>query len=184
MATIAQREAQAFATVGRHLQPAQRRPVGVERPAEHGRTGATAQALFEGPQCIARRGFDDFQQELADEAAKRRKELPLLQRIVKHFSKDRAVYRELVINAETLEKRVALLTNGVLVDVRTTIVNGHGVRRQTIQGSARNTGRATFQRAVLAAMPAATAGKLVTFGIVPTGPETGYGYIKTAAGPH
>ena len=54
------------------------------------------------------------QRELADEAAKRRKELPLLQRIVKHFSKDRAVYRELVINAETLEKRVALLTNGVL----------------------------------------------------------------------
>ncbi|GAB3509031.1 mannose-1-phosphate guanylyltransferase/mannose-6-phosphate isomerase [Pseudoxanthomonas daejeonensis] len=42
---------------------------------------------------------------------------------------------------------------------------------------------AAFQRAVLAAMPAATAGKLVTFGIVPTGPETGYGYIKTAAGP-
>ena len=39
------------------------------------------------------------QRKLADEAAKRRKELPLLQRIVKHFSKDRAVYRELVINA-------------------------------------------------------------------------------------
>jgi ribonuclease G len=54
------------------------------------------------------------QRQLADEATKRRKELPLLQRIVKHFSKDRAVYRELVINAETLEKRVALLTNGVL----------------------------------------------------------------------
>lgn len=54
------------------------------------------------------------QRKLAEEAAKRRKELPLLQRIVKHFSKDRAVYRELVINAETLEKRVALLTNGVL----------------------------------------------------------------------
>lgn len=54
------------------------------------------------------------QRQLADEAAKRRKELPLLQRIVKHFSKDRTVYRELVINAETLEKRVALLTNGVL----------------------------------------------------------------------
>ena len=54
------------------------------------------------------------QRQLADEAAKRRKELPLLQRIVKHFSKDSAVYRELVINAETLEKRVALLTNGVL----------------------------------------------------------------------
>jgi ribonuclease G len=54
------------------------------------------------------------QRKLADEAARRRKELPLLQRIVKHFSKDRATYRELVINAETLEKRVALLTNGVL----------------------------------------------------------------------
>lgn len=54
------------------------------------------------------------QRKLADEAAHRRKELPLLQRIVKHFSKDRTIYRELVINGETLEKRVALLTNGVL----------------------------------------------------------------------
>ena len=54
------------------------------------------------------------QKKLADDAARRRKELPLLQRIAKHFSKDRAIYRELVINAETLEKRVALLTNGVL----------------------------------------------------------------------
>ncbi len=51
---------------------------------------------------------------LAAEAAGRRKELPLLQRIVKHFSKDREIYRELVINSETLEKRVALLNNGVL----------------------------------------------------------------------
>ena len=41
---------------------------------------------------------------------------------------------------------------------------------------------AAFQRAVTAAMPAATTGKLVTFGIVPSGPETGYGYIKAAAG--
>lgn len=51
---------------------------------------------------------------LAADAASRRKELPLLQRIVKHFSKDRDTYRELVINSETLEKRVALLRNGVL----------------------------------------------------------------------
>jgi ribonuclease G len=51
---------------------------------------------------------------LASDAASRRKELPLLQRIVKHFSKDRDTYRELVINSETLEKRVALLRNGVL----------------------------------------------------------------------
>ena len=40
---------------------------------------------------------------------------------------------------------------------------------------------AGFRAAVLAAAPAAGAGKLVTFGIVPTGPETGYGYIKSAA---
>lgn len=39
-----------------------------------------------------------------------------------------------------------------------------------------------FQRAVRQAMPAAIAGKLVTFGIVPSGPETGYGYIKASQG--
>jgi mannose-1-phosphate guanylyltransferase/mannose-6-phosphate isomerase len=38
-----------------------------------------------------------------------------------------------------------------------------------------------FQGAVRTALPAAQAGKLVTFGIVPTAPETGYGYIKQAA---
>lgn len=41
---------------------------------------------------------------------------------------------------------------------------------------------AAFLRAVEQAAGAAEAGKLVTFGIVPTGPETGYGYIKAAAG--
>jgi len=41
---------------------------------------------------------------------------------------------------------------------------------------------ATFQRIVREAVPAAEAGKLVTFGIVPSGPETGYGYIKAAGG--
>ncbi|MCC7634069.1 mannose-1-phosphate guanylyltransferase/mannose-6-phosphate isomerase [Stenotrophomonas rhizophila] len=40
---------------------------------------------------------------------------------------------------------------------------------------------AAFRAAVLRAVPAADAGKLVTFGIVPTGPETGYGYIKAAS---
>lgn len=39
-----------------------------------------------------------------------------------------------------------------------------------------------FRAAVLRAVPAAESGKLVTFGIVPTGPETGYGYIKAASG--
>jgi mannose-1-phosphate guanylyltransferase/mannose-6-phosphate isomerase len=41
---------------------------------------------------------------------------------------------------------------------------------------------AGFRTAVLAAKPAAEAGALVTFGIVPTGPETGYGYIQAAPG--
>ena len=41
---------------------------------------------------------------------------------------------------------------------------------------------AAFRAAVQAARAAAEAGRLVTFGIVPTGPETGYGYIKAAAG--
>jgi mannose-1-phosphate guanylyltransferase/mannose-6-phosphate isomerase len=35
-----------------------------------------------------------------------------------------------------------------------------------------------FQKAVRAALPAAEQGKLVTFGIVPSAPETGYGYIQ------
>ncbi len=41
---------------------------------------------------------------------------------------------------------------------------------------------AAFRAAVQAAVPAAEQGALVTFGIVPTAPETGYGYIKAAAG--
>lgn len=44
------------------------------------------------------------------------------------------------------------------------------------------TDEAAFRNAVRAAASAAEAGKLVTFGIVPTGPETGYGYIKAADG--
>ncbi|MDH4022815.1 MAG: mannose-1-phosphate guanylyltransferase/mannose-6-phosphate isomerase, partial [Gammaproteobacteria bacterium] len=38
---------------------------------------------------------------------------------------------------------------------------------------------ATFAAAVELARPAAAAGQLVTFGVVPTQPETGYGYIRT-----
>ena len=41
---------------------------------------------------------------------------------------------------------------------------------------------AAFRAAAADAVQAAEAGRLVTFGIVPTGPETGYGYIRTAAG--
>lgn len=39
----------------------------------------------------------------------------------------------------------------------------------------------TLCRTVEAAVPHARAGKLITFGVVPTGPETGYGYIKAGA---
>jgi mannose-1-phosphate guanylyltransferase / mannose-6-phosphate isomerase len=38
-----------------------------------------------------------------------------------------------------------------------------------------------FQKAVRVALPAAEQGKLVTFGIVPTSPEIGYGYIQREA---
>ena len=41
---------------------------------------------------------------------------------------------------------------------------------------------AAFRAAVAAAMPAAEAGRLVTFGIVPDAPETGFGYIQAAPG--
>jgi len=40
----------------------------------------------------------------------------------------------------------------------------------------------SFISAVASAMPAAEQGKLVTFGVVPTRPETGYGYIRRGAG--
>lgn len=40
---------------------------------------------------------------------------------------------------------------------------------------------AVFQDAVASAREAAIAGRLVTFGIAPTRPETGYGYIRTGA---
>jgi mannose-1-phosphate guanylyltransferase/mannose-6-phosphate isomerase len=40
---------------------------------------------------------------------------------------------------------------------------------------------AAFQQAVTDGVGAAESGKLVTFGIVPTSPETGYGYVKAAA---
>ena len=41
---------------------------------------------------------------------------------------------------------------------------------------------AGFRTAIQAALPAAAEGRLVAFGIVPTGPETGYGYIQAGQG--
>jgi mannose-1-phosphate guanylyltransferase/mannose-6-phosphate isomerase len=40
---------------------------------------------------------------------------------------------------------------------------------------------AAFRQAVAAALPLAEAGQVVTFGITPTSPETGYGYIQRGA---
>jgi mannose-1-phosphate guanylyltransferase/mannose-6-phosphate isomerase len=42
--------------------------------------------------------------------------------------------------------------------------------------------KAAFQAAIKVAAVSAQAGRMVTFGIVPTAPETGYGYIRKAAG--
>jgi mannose-1-phosphate guanylyltransferase/mannose-6-phosphate isomerase len=41
---------------------------------------------------------------------------------------------------------------------------------------------AGFQAAVMQALPSARSGAMVTFGIVPEAPETGFGYIKAVAG--
>jgi mannose-1-phosphate guanylyltransferase/mannose-6-phosphate isomerase len=46
------------------------------------------------------------------------------------------------------------------------------------------TNRAVFRDLLLEAMPSARAGRLVTFGIVPDRPETGFGYIKAGPAPH
>ena len=42
---------------------------------------------------------------------------------------------------------------------------------------------AAFESAMRAGLAAAQAGRLVTFGVVPTRPETGYGYVKAASPP-
>src|SRR5690606_15825575 len=47
-------------------------------------------------------------------AQQRSKQRPLLQKIIQVFKKEKTSFRELIINAEPLEKRVALLVDGVL----------------------------------------------------------------------
>jgi ribonuclease G len=51
---------------------------------------------------------------LKKEAAKREKKQPILTRIAKAFKNEKKSYSELIINTEPLEKRVALLKDGVL----------------------------------------------------------------------
>ena len=52
--------------------------------------------------------------ELKAGAAERAKQRPLLQKILAVFQKEKGAYRELIINSEPLEKRVALLVDGRL----------------------------------------------------------------------
>jgi len=52
--------------------------------------------------------------QLNAEAKERSTQRPLLQKILSIFQKEKSTFRELVINSEPLEKRVALLMNGVL----------------------------------------------------------------------
>ncbi len=51
---------------------------------------------------------------LKDDAAKRKKKQPLVTRIIRAIKAEKKSYTELIINSEPLEKRVALLQNGVL----------------------------------------------------------------------
>lgn len=53
-------------------------------------------------------------EQLKNEALQRAKKRPLLQKIVQAFKREKKSYRELIINSEPLEKRVALLVDGVL----------------------------------------------------------------------
>ncbi len=52
--------------------------------------------------------------EFKQAAAQRAQQRPLLQKLVARIRKDSAPYREIIINSEPLEKRVAVLSDGVL----------------------------------------------------------------------
>lgn len=53
-------------------------------------------------------------EELQEEAKQRSKRRPILQKIAQVFKREREPFRELIINSEALERRVALLIDGVL----------------------------------------------------------------------
>ena len=52
--------------------------------------------------------------EIRADARERAKKRPLIAKIIDTFRKEKKAYRELIINAEPLEKRVALLVDGIL----------------------------------------------------------------------
>ena len=51
---------------------------------------------------------------LAQEAEERSKERPIVQRLVKALKRDDSPFREIIINSEPLQHRVALLIDGIL----------------------------------------------------------------------
>ena len=56
--------------------------------------------------------------ELKAGAVERAGQRPILQKILAVFKKEKGSYRELIINSEPLEKRVALLVDGRLREIR------------------------------------------------------------------
>ncbi len=52
--------------------------------------------------------------QLHEKAQERAKKQPIVQRLVKAFKKDKSLFREIIINSEPLEQRVALLAEGIL----------------------------------------------------------------------
>ena len=63
---------------------------------------------------IEKKGEHINTSDLKDNAAKREKKQPLVTRLIKAIKTEKKSYTELIINSEPLEKRVALLQNGVL----------------------------------------------------------------------
>ena len=53
-------------------------------------------------------------EQLRKESKERAADRPILQKILNIFRKEKGTFRELVINSEPLEKRVALLVDGIL----------------------------------------------------------------------
>lgn len=75
-------------------------------------TPEQVEALKQPPQETAVETIDPEQ--LRKEVEERAKERPILQKIAAKIRKEEAPYREIIINSEPLEKRVAVLNDGVL----------------------------------------------------------------------
>jgi len=87
-------------------QPASPTPSGDQPPRNYDEELALPPPVYE-PEPVDR-------DELKADAKARSKDRPLLEKILQVFKKEKATFRELIINSEPLEKRVALLVDGVL----------------------------------------------------------------------